>query len=96
MNKQDILYIPDTSLISLIGDEMIALELDSGMYIEFNFVAGKIIELIRTNKKITYEKLLSKLSNLYDQDISDIENDVEDFINQAITKKLLKKVNCHS
>jgi len=91
MNNQDILFIPDTALISSVGDEMIILEINSGKYIEFNSVAGKIIDLIRAKKTIAYKNLLINLSEFYDIDINSINIDVEEFINQALKIEVLRK-----
>lgn len=73
---------------SKISDEMILMSIEAGSYFTLDTVASRIWELLSENS-LSLEELTEKLMEEYEVDRETCMKDVQEFINDMASKKLI-------
>jgi hypothetical protein len=85
-------YIQNKKVIqSKIGDEVVMLDMDSGFYFGLNSVASIIWG--KLEKEVSFDEIISDLLNEYNIDKLTCENETKIFLDQLLTKNIIKEVS---
>ncbi len=85
-------YIQNKKVIqSKIGDEVVMLDMDSGFYFGLNSVASIIWG--KLEKEVSFDEIISDLLNEYNIDKLTCENETKIFLDQLLSKNIIKEVS---
>ncbi len=85
-------YIQNKKVIqSKIGDEVVMLDMDSGFYFGLNSVASIIWG--KLEKEVSFDEIISDLLNEYNIDKITCENETKIFLDQLLSKNIIKEVS---
>ena len=82
--------IPETSINQKVGDELVILNLDSGLYFGLDEVGARMVELIDEHGHV--EKVVACMVEEYDASQSQIQSDLEELLGELTKNNLIVEV----